>query len=217
MLLALAIFSIISIATAREISLIRNTKQAAFEELDLYNGVRSAFSILKSDLNQSFHVLFDDLGEEITRSISRNEKVPHTLFDGAKSEIVFTTLSNRNYYRDKRESEQAEIAYFLKTKTGRKFPTLMKRQAGLIDGDLYAGGTTYTILENVETMEFQYWDEKTAKWEDKWNSDSGNTRDRFPYAVKMALTVVNSADKRLKLTTVFKIAFANNDAYIQKY
>lgn len=215
-LMAMAIFSIISIATVNQISLIRNTKAAAFEELDLYNGIRSAFSIIKSDLNQAFHWLYDDLGEEITKSIARNEKVPHTLFEGKKNEIVFTSLSNRNYYRGRRESEQAEITFFLKTKPGHSLPSLMKRQAGLIDGDLYAGGSAYTLLDDVSTLEFQFWDEKAAKWADKWNSDQGESRDRFPFAVKMVLGVINPNKKELKFTTVFKIAFPNNEGYLVK-
>ena len=215
-LIALAIFSIISIATVRQISMIRNTKNAAFEEIDLYSGLRSTFSIIKSDLNQAFHVLTDDLGEDIAKSIARNEKVPHTLFDGKKDELVFTSLSNRNYYRGRRQSEQTEISFYLKTKAGHKFPTLMKRQSGLIDGDLYNGGNSYTLLENISTLEFQFWDEKNAKWTDKWNSDLGSFRDRFPYAVKMIIGVVNTNNKELKLTTVFKIAFSNNDGYLVK-
>lgn len=216
-LLALAIFSVISIATVRQISLIRNTKNAAFEELDLYNGIRSAFSIIKSDLNQSFHVLVDDLGEEIAKSIARNEPTPHTVFEGKKNEINFTSLSNRNYYRGRRESEQAEIAFFLKTKPGRRNPTLMKRQSGLIDGELFSGGSSYTLLENVTTLEFEFWDEKNARWVDKWNSDQGNFRDRFPYAVKMVLGVVNTNNKELKFTTVFKVAASNNESYLVKF
>lgn len=216
-LLSVAIFSLISIATAKQISLIRNTKNAAFEELDMYNGIRAAFSILKTDLNQSFHMQVDDLGEETKNALAKNEKVPHTLFDGRKSELIFTSLSHRNYYQGRRESEQTEISYFLQQRKGYKGSSLMKREADKLDNDLYKGGTVYTILDNVTSLEFTYWDDKTAKWQDAWNSDVGAFRDKFPLAVKMKIGVVNPKNKELKLETVYKVAFPNNEPNLVKF
>lgn len=216
-LLSVAIFSLISIATAKQISMIRNTKVLAFDELDMYNGIRAAFSILKTDLNQSFHVQLDDLGSDIKTALSRNEKVPHTVFDGRKSEIVFTSLSHRNYYQGRRECEQTEISYFLQQRKGNSHQSLMKRESDKIDGDLYQGGSIYTVLDNISSLEFTYWDEKTAKWQDTWNSDTGNYRDKFPMAVKMKIGVINPKNKELKLETVFKVAFPNNEPNLVKF
>lgn len=216
-LISVALFSLISIATAKQIGLIRNTKIAAFDELDMYNGIRATFSILKSDLNQAFHVRVDDLGDDIKDALVKNEKVPHTLFDGRKNEIVFTSLSHRNFYQGRRESEQTEISYFLQQRKGLKAPSLMKREADKIDGDLYKGGNVVTILDNVTSLEFTYWDDKTAKWQDAWNSDAGNFRDRFPMAVRMKIGVINAKNKELKLETVYKVAFPNNDPQLVKF
>jgi general secretion pathway protein J len=215
-LVSMALFTMISLYTVKQISLIRNTKVAAFEELDLYDGLRSTFSILKSDLSQAFHILYDDLGEETKTAIIRNQQVPHTLFDGRKSEIVFTALSRRVYYEGKRECEETEISYFLQQKKGSKHSSLMKRESERIDEDLYQGGQVYTVLDNVTSLEFQYWDDKSGKWQDSWNSDAGNFRDRFPNAVKMKLAVVNNMNREVKMETVFKVAFANNEGFLQK-
>lgn len=210
-LLALAIFTIIGVATVRHIQQLVNTKNAAFSDLDTYNGVRAAISMLRFDLSQAFHILYDELGEENKLAVQQNQAVAHTLFDGRKNELVFTALSHRAYYTGLRESEQTEISYFLQNRQGAKFPSLMKRESELIDADLYQGGQVYTLMENVSSLAFQYWDEKTGKWVDDWNSDNGEFRDRFPLAVKVRISTVGENKKEMRIEAEFKVAFPHNE------
>jgi type II secretion system protein J len=209
-LLALAIFTIIGLATVRHIQQLQNTKTAAFQELDEYDNMRAALSLVRYDLSQSFHIRYEDLGATAKQAVEANTPVPHTLFDGRKKELVFTSLSHRVYYSGLRESEQTEISYFLQPKKGAQYPSLMKRESEIIDADLYSGGKIYTLLDNVASLELFYWDEKAAKWVDDWNSDNGQYRDRFPMAVKMRISVVSNG-RPLKIDSEFKLAFPNND------
>lgn len=216
-LLALAIFSIVAIATVRHIQQVQTTKEVAFVELDNYNGLRAAVEMIRFDLSQAFHVLYEDLGSENKNALMQNQPVPHTLFDGRKADLIFTSLSHRNFYANRRESEQTEISYFLQPKPGAKNPSLAKRESELIDADLYSGGQVYTVLDNVTELNFQYWDEKQGKWVDDWHSDSGEYRDRFPLAVKMKISVIGEGNKTLSLTSEFKVAFPNNEPYLAKF
>jgi len=216
-MLALSIFTIIGLATVKHIQQISNTKNIAFQDLDLYNNVRAGISLLRFDLSQAFHILYEELGEENRQAVSQNIPVARTLFDGRKNELVFTSLSHRVYYAGLRECDQTEISYFLQKRPNAKLPTLMKRESEMIDADLYKSGTIYGLIDNVESLEFQYWDEKSGKWQDDWNSDSGEFRDRFPLAVKMKLTVAGSSAKKLTLTSEFKISFPNNTPLLVKF
>ncbi len=216
-LLALAIFTIIGIATAKHIQQIRNTKEAAFNDLDLYSGVRAAISMVRIDLSQAFHVPYDDLGDEAKAAVIQNVPVPHTIFDGRKNQIIFTSLSHRAYYAASRESEQAEISYFLQERRGFKFPSLMKRESLFIDENLYEGGTVYTLVDNVSNFELAYWDEKASRWVDDWSSDDGQFRDRFPLAVRLKFTAEDSRNKKLSLETEFKLAFPNNTSFLVQF
>lgn len=216
-LIALAIFSILAIATVKHIQQVQITKEIAFSELDSYNGLRAAINLMRYDLSQAFHVLYEDIGEENKAALMQNQPVPHTLFDGRKAELIFTSLSRRNYFANRRESEQTEISYFLQPKAGSRHPSLAKRESELIDQDLYQGGAVYTLVENVTQLEFQYWDEKAGKYVDDWHSDSGEYRDRFPLAVKMKIAVLGQNGKELRLTSEFKVAFPNNDPYLAKF
>lgn len=215
-LVSLAIFSLIGIATVKHIQQIGATKDQAFQELDIYNGIRSALSVIRSDINQAFHVLYDDLGEATKTAVMQNQAVPHTVFDGRKSELVFTSLGHRVYYKGLRECEQTEISYFLQNRGSGKKQTLMKRESSLIDADLYQGGSVYTILDDIESLRFQYWDEKNARWVDDWNSDGGEYRDRFPVAAKIKLSVTGR-NRPIDIETEFKLAFPNNELYAAQF
>ena len=93
----------------------------------------------------------------------------------------------------------------------------MKRESEIIDSDLYQGGQIYTIMDNVSALQFQYWDDKTGKWVDDWNSDNGEFRDRFPQAVKVRLTVVGVNKKDMKIESEFKVAFPHNEPVLVQY
>jgi general secretion pathway protein J len=216
-LISLAIFTVVGLATVKHIQLIQNTKNSAFEDLDLYNNVRAALSLLRSDLTQSFHILYDDLGTANKAALLRNQQLPHTLFDGRKKELVFTSLSHRNYYAGKRECEQTEISYFLVSKGKAKYPTLTKRESEFIDADLYHGGELYSLVDNVVELEFKFWDEKTGKWVDEWNSDNGGTRDRFPFEIKVKLKIIGENEKLLEVENKIKVANPNNLKFVVQF
>lgn len=210
-LLALAIFSLIALTTSHQINVIRLTKEAALKQIEQFDAMRSAIAIMRSDIGQSFHKRYNDFGTQFALRLSRGDQVPHTLFDGRKNQIIFTTLSHRNYYIDRKDGQQSEISYFLEDRSIPNRKSLMKRESPLIDGNLFEGGNIYSLLENVTQLEFQYWDDKLSKWTDDWNSDAGVTRDLFPKAVKIKLASWDEKlGKEIEIETAFKISFPNN-------
>jgi len=210
-LLALAIFSLIALTTSHQINVIRLTKDSALGQIEQYDVMRSAIALIRTDLGQSFHKRYNEFGADLSLRISRGEQVPHTLFDGRKNQLIFTSLSHRNYYIERREGLQTEISYFLQDSADPNRKVLLKRESPLIDGNLFEGGVVYTLLEQVTQLEFQFWDDKLSKWTDDWNSDAGVTRDLFPKAVKIKLASWDEKqNKELEIETAFKISFPNN-------
>lgn len=200
----------------KQIQLISNTKNSALSELDAYDNIRAVISVMRYDINQAFHILYNDLGADAKQDVLANKPTPHTLFDGRKKELVFTSLSHRVYYTNVRECSQSEISYFLQPqKNG--LPTLMKRESGFIDADLYQGGQIYSMLENVSDFQLQYWDDKIGKWVDDWNSDAGDMKDRFPFAVKIKLSVTLEGRKPLSFDSEFKLDFTNNTPLLVQF
>jgi type II secretion system protein J len=217
LLLSLAIFTLIGLATVRQIQQIQNTKTTALEEMDLYNDVRAAISLIRNDLSQAFHIAIDDIGPNARALVARNEAIAHTVFDGRPRELIFTTLAHRNYYAGRRESEQTEVSYFLFNRPGAKLPSLMKRESEIIDDDVFQGGALYLLVDNVQELEFLYWDERTEKWVTDWNSDSGGYFDRFPLQVKLKIAVAGKQGRPFPVETIFKVAFSNNTPFLVQF
>lgn len=214
-LLALAIFSMIALTTSNQINVIRNTKDAALGQIEQFDGLRSAIAVIRDDLGQAFHKRYPDLGADLQRRVQRSEPAPHTLFDGRNNQLIFTSLSHRNFYATRKDGQQAEISYFLQPSGRSNLPTLMKRESPIIDGNLFEGGSLYTLLDEVSLLEFKYWDDKLLKWADDWNSDAGVMRDSFPRAVKMRVATLDpKSRKEVIIETTFKIGFPNNTNYV---
>lgn len=210
-LLALAIFSLIALTTSNQINVIRNTKDTALGQIEQFDAMRSAIAVIRQDLGQSFHKRYSALGSVIQNKVSRGEPAPHTLFDGRKNQLIFTSLSHRNYYATRNDGQQAEISYFLQDAGKSGAATLMKRESPIIDGNLFEGGSLYTLLEGVTQLEFKFWDDKLSKWTEDWNSDAGVTRDLFPKAISILIATWDPKQgKEVKVQSSFKIAFPNN-------
>jgi hypothetical protein len=173
---------------------------------------------MRTDLSQAFHVNYNDLGQQNVQMIRNNQPVPHTVFDGRKSELIFTSLCHRNFYAEKKESEQTEISYFLHTQSSGRLPSLMKRESGIIDGDVYQGGTVTRLLDNVSNLKFQYWDPEQDKWVEDWTSEQGSKTDRFPSAVQITMKIegANGAEG-IEVKTSFKVAFPNNTPVLVQF
>lgn len=217
LLLSLAIFTVIGLATVKHLTQIQNTKNLAFKDLDTYSEARSALSLLRSDLGQAFHVLYDDLGPDAKQAVLQNQQVAHTVFDGRKNELIFTALSHRTYYTNRRETDQTEISYFLQRKERARLPSLMKRESEIVDANLFEGGSVYTLVDNIRTLEFQYWDDKAQRWVQDWNSDGGAYRDLFPKAVKVKIEIAPEGQAPLILETQIKVSFPNNEAFLVQF
>lgn len=209
-LLALAIFSLIALTTSHQINVIRNTKDSALGQIEQFDAIRSAVAIMRQDLQQAFHKRRIDLGQEIQSELARGAPAPHTLFDGRKNQLIFTSLSHRNYYATRPDGQQAEVSYFLED-TGNNRSALLKRESSMIDSEPFSGGQIFRILEDVTQLEFEFWDEKLSKWTSDWNSDAGITKDLFPLAIKMKLaTWDKKLNREVTLETSFKLSFPNN-------
>ena len=93
----------------------------------------------------------------------------------------------------------------------------MKRESEMIDANLFEGGAIFTLVEDVKTLEFQYWDDKAQRWVQDWNSDGGSYRDLFPKSVKIKLEVAKEGQTPLVIETQVKISFPNNEAFLVQF
>jgi len=161
-------------------------------------------------------------------------KLPKQLtgFVGALNSLHLTTLSNVRTTKDAKESEQAEVGYFLKDCRGlpsgpgaaggasnrvqEASSCLFRRRSPILDGDVTEGGAETLLVDHVQTFQLRYFGPDREDWVEAWRFGEGGdeiSRENFPYAVEVTLAVHNRRDpksKRISMTMVAPIRFPNN-------
>jgi len=85
--------------------------------------------------------------------------------------LDFTSFAHRRITKDSRESDQAEIGYFVvrDPEVDGKMD-LVRREQAPIDYDFKKGGVVNVLAEDVEKFDIRYLDPMTGQWVDTWDS-----------------------------------------------
>jgi len=235
-MVAILIFAFISYAASQVLRNNQLQKIQVDEEIDTYHALRTSFRILHKDLSSIFnlntidflpfgHVLPEDRPEAIKDPGAYQNYIQDqfpgllykSFFIGEENKIHFTSLSNFRVYADKHESEQAEISYTVeKDGADPKISHLYKRISPVIDDKFEEGGTTFLILEDLESIKFRYYDAATDQWDSSWDNNDEKHQGEIPDVIELAL-VLNSRNpfdetnvKKLSIKTSFRPMFLNS-------
>jgi len=146
----------------------------------------------------------------------------YTGFIGNPDSLYFTSLSNVRKIRDEQTSDQAKIGYFVKSCRipGLRGTTtsqcLYRSISPVLDEDLDKPGPATLLLEHVTEFKLRYLGPEHQDFVDTWRTGKdGNevTRDKFPYAVEITLTIQDKNDPKDRPATqtiLAPIRFENN-------
>jgi prepilin-type N-terminal cleavage/methylation domain-containing protein len=144
-----------------------------------------------------------------------------TGFYGEAESIYFTTLNNTRVLKDARESDQAKVGYWLDSCKSRG----KKKTSGQC---LYRGSSPYLdekvnevengvlLVENVVEFKLRYLGPEREEYVETWKTGAEGdaiSKDKFPYAVEVTLTIHNRNDPRDRAATqsiLAPIRFPNN-------
>jgi prepilin-type N-terminal cleavage/methylation domain-containing protein len=152
---------------------------------------------------------------------------PVTAFVGESDAMYFTTLSNVRLVRDAKESDQAKIAYFVKSCTASASPSgkssrttgsrcLFRAISPFLNNEIKETGPESVLLEHVEEFKLRYFSADQEEPVDSWPSEESNDsamKGKFPDAVEITLTIHNKSDPKDKPATATILApvrFPNN-------
>lgn len=115
--------------------------------------------------------------------------------------VDFTSFAHRRVERDVKESDQAEIGYFVVPDPdvdGKM--DLVRREQAPIDFDPKRGGVVNLLAEDVESFDLKYLDPLTGQWVESWDSTQlAQQLNRLPVEVRIELKL-----KSVKNTPEFK-------------
>jgi general secretion pathway protein J len=183
-LLAMAILAVVMTVIYASFSAAgRDVKQAEAirDETDL---ARTLISRISDDIANAY----------VNRNMNSSARI--TIFDGEKEEVEngsekirhdSITLTTLTHWRkpDSKEMELWEVGYFFKEKPDGSGYTLFRREKRELSKDVPAleGGDEYEITDNVESLQFRYYD--GFNWTDVWDPSLS----KVPTAVEIALTL----------------------------
>ncbi len=150
-------------------------------------------------------------GDDEDALLASNQDEIQLGFIGREDELSFSSFAHIRTDPRSRASNHAEIGYFIRTdrdrETGRLVKQLMRREDATTDDDLRKGGVIYTMLPEVESVKFEYWDagkvelgtlEEIAqgRWVTEWDTTRRDFAGRLPTRVRITLELPPTSNAR---------------------
>ena len=105
---------------------------------------------------------------------------------------------------DDKKSDQRQLSFLLDTDPRTRTRSLMRREQANLDDDFEEGGRTLTLLPDVRSIEFQYWDPQKDAWADKWDA-AGSELNRLPSRIRIEMVVVMDDGQEQTFVTQSKL------------
>lgn len=124
-----------------------------------------------------------------------------TAFVGKDDSMSFTSFAHVRTQENELSSDQVEISYFVRTsrkrsRDGHLRKELARREDVSLDDDVEDGGIVYVLIEDVEDVEFEYWEqgntedeEGGGKWVDRWDSRRSEQKGKLPSRVRIKIMI----------------------------
>lgn len=105
--------------------------------------------------------------------------------------VDFAAFAHVRTQRDTKESDQAEIGYFVvRNPDDTDAFDLVRREQAPPDTDPKRGGIVNVLVENVETFDVKYLDPTTGSWVESWDTTQASGQyNRMPMEVRITLAL----------------------------
>lgn len=199
-LVAMGILSVMMFGVWRSFSATMVATERTTIIQERYSTIRNAMDRMAAEVSTAY----------LSFNRSPAEVRHFTLFEGRTStkgdSLTFSSFAHLRIRRDANESDQTVLQYFLaQDPTDSSRQHLYRRESTRLTGDLpedlrrYA--PAYVMCEDVESLEFEYWDPLRLDWVDEWRTTSAEAQaDRLPPRVKITLGIMND-DREIEYFT----------------
>ncbi len=181
-MIAMAILAVMAMLIYTSLSQTISSKDDVEKRDELGHSANLVLNKMTLDLQMAFLLT----GPEFLGSDGKMK----TAFIGKEDRVDFSSLSHVRYFKDSKESDYAEVGYFVeddKEDPGNKL--LVRRESKLIDDKPTEGGTSEAMVEGVKEFHLEYYDSNKKEWLKSWDSTQVDVSNRLPRAVKIELKV----------------------------
>ena len=173
-----------------------DAKEAIETTSNRYHVLRSGMSRMVDELSMSYL--------STHRPHSGVEIRAMTGFNGDRDRIDATTLGYMPRVEDDKKSDQRQLSYFLDTDPRTRTRSLVRREQPNIDEEFDDGGRVQTLIPDVVSIEFRYWDPVKDEWADSWDA-AGTELNRLPARIRIELVAVMDNGEEQTFVTQSKL------------
>jgi type II secretion system protein J len=213
-LVAVALLAIISFLVWQAMGTSTASKERFEKRETVFRGAALALDRISRDLQTA--VLYSNVeflgvsagGEQMTKSVFIGAN------NGDQDKLTFNTLSHVRYLKDTKESDLAEVSYFLEPDEDEEAPAglfvLQKRESSPPDAEPEEGGTVTTLLRGVKELNFRYYDKRKVEYGDEWDTTKLDYVNKLPRAVEITLVLQDPIDEEesIRFSTVALLEMA---------
>ena len=193
-LLAVSLLGLISLSIFQSMSLSIRAKKSVVSLNERYHEGRQVMRRITRELRMAF------LRAQPPEEMTEEEPAVITRMEGEEDEIYFATTAHIRTRAEGKESDQSEVAYFLKRPdydTPYRSPTLFRRESRRIDHRPDRGGQTWPVVDGVKKFTLEYWDDKKEigdeAWQGSWDSDDNQL---LPARIRITLELEREDSRR---------------------
>ncbi len=222
-IIALAIFSIISVFTVSSTDIGMRIKKKVSDQSDYYQALRTILRYFDRDISLAYHAFPDTKTGQMERLQAAKTNLlltvytPSSYFKGTKEKLFFTSSSHQRIYKDTNETDTCKVSYYLEQDPDHPgIDNLVKRESPFIDDKIEESGAKYVIASGVQSLSFRYFSPKgvtdDGTWTDRWDSTEGEYINTFPLAVEVTIVLesLQNKDNKLKVVEKIKLLSPNN-------
>jgi general secretion pathway protein J len=162
------------------------TKRRVEEIEERYHQIRLAMNRMAREISMAY----------LSKNDTPGTAKPRTMFIGVRNskldELTFSGLGHMVLRENAKECDQSVIRYYgAPDPDNRGRTNLMRRESRRL-GDDRPGetGPAYVLLEDIEALKIQYFDEQMNEWKDSWSTTTADGQpDRLPAKVRLSLTL----------------------------
>lgn len=204
-LIAVVLLAVISFLVYQSMGSAVGSKER-FENRELaYRGANVFLDRLTRELTTA--VLYANV--ELLGVSANGEQVSKSVFSGTNSgdqdKLIFDTLSHTRYLKDSKESDLAELTYWLDPmEDGEGLYVIKRRDKSPPDAEPGEKGKVTILLDGVKEFNLRYYDPVKTEYKDEWDTTKVDYANRLPRAVEITLVLQDPGDEEntLRFSTV---------------
>lgn len=189
--LLLAFLALTLFSTVRETLLVREDIDLKTETLQT---ARASFTLLERDIRAAYFLTPEDLGWNPKQPADWPKDQPWvapprpaavTIFQGKNNEVFFNSRTHQRLSVDSPENEEHFVTYQLHGDELVRAESA--RAVNIYDREDPDRFHQFIVVNHVKTFKLTYYDSRAERWQDDWDTEKPEFKERLPDAVKIEM------------------------------